>query len=147
MRNKVVFAGALGFALVFGLVIMGCKNGTTPEEKTTKFEGVWRSPSGPHQTYAFTEDTVARTADDDIMWSATFSFTDTTITFTPISGNLWTQNYILSGSVLSIDNDGSHPAGPFLFQKTGATKFEGTWKNTSAGTQPTYAFTDNRVVY
>jgi hypothetical protein len=112
----------------------------------TKFEGVWRNPYGSHQTYTFTGNTVVRTADDSQTWSATFVFTDTTITFTPTSGSSWTQNYTLSESVLSIDADGSHPSGPFLIQKTGATKLEGTWKN-SNGTQSTYVFTDNRVVY
>jgi hypothetical protein len=146
MKNKLFLAGVLGFALVLGLVLSGCDNGNgNGGSNATKFEGVWRNPNGSHQTYTFTENTVTRTADDDITWSATFDFTDTAITFTPASGNSWTQNYILSGSVLSLDVDENHPYGPFLFQKTGATKFEGTWKN-SGGEQPTYAFTDNRVV-
>jgi hypothetical protein len=147
MKNKRFFAGILGFTLVFGLTICGCPTDSDGGGgNVIKFEGVWRSPNGSHQTYTFTGNTVVRTADAGQTWSATFVFTDTTITFTPTSGSSWTQNYTLSESVLSINADGSHPYGSFLIQKTGATKFEGTWKN-SHGTRPAYTFTNNRVVY
>jgi hypothetical protein len=142
MKERRFLAGVL---LALGLVTVGCDNGTT--EETKKFDGTWRNPNGNHPSYAFIMNSVTGSNDDFDLSSATFVYTDTTITFTPTSGSPWTQNYILSENVLSLDTDVSHPYGPFLKQKPGATKFEGTWKNTGAGTEPTYAFTDNRVVY
>jgi hypothetical protein len=110
MKNKRFFAGILGFALVFGLILCGCPTdgddggGNMP----TKFEGTWRNNGSQGEEtwdilYTFKGSTfICENLDDK--FSGTFTFTANTITFTVDWGS-WTQNYELVDTTLTLEQD------------------------------------------
>jgi hypothetical protein len=117
MKNKRFFAGMLALMLVFGLIAMGCDNGTTPGGQVTKFEGTWvNSGENWELTYKFTGNQVEYSSHTGSRWSATFTFTDTEITFSSERGDSWTQVYSLSEGTLIITSDDKHPYGTFQKQ-------------------------------
>jgi hypothetical protein len=105
MKKKLFLAGILSMALVFGFVLVGCKD-DPPEDTATKFEGTWRNPYGNHPTYAFTNHTFDFTNDSGTAGSGTFTFTDTTITFVWSNGNTWSQGYSFPSGDLALANEG-----------------------------------------
>jgi hypothetical protein len=106
MKNKGFFMGILGLLLVFGLITMGCDNGTSPGgDMSTKFEGTWKTEDDPRNywVYHFEGKTITgqhRGEDaEQFDWEGTFDFNETEITFAPTSSNPsiplsgWTQPY------------------------------------------------------
>jgi hypothetical protein len=131
MKNRQILMGILANVLVFGLVFVGCKQPTDPEENNmTKFEGTWINPNGNHPTYTFANYTYKLTDNNGYSEEGTFTFTDTTITFIPTEGDSWTQNYTLEDNNLTFVSDGAHAYGLFIKNwEPEKTKFEGEWKS------------------
>jgi hypothetical protein len=119
-RSKIFLSGMLVFALVFGLIVMGCPTdgGTEEENNVTKFEGTWANKGDNWDlVYTFTGNRVKYSDHTNNTWSGTFAFTDTEITFS-VSQNTWTQGYTLEGNTLIIANTGgNNPYGTFLKQE------------------------------
>jgi uncharacterized lipoprotein NlpE involved in copper resistance len=110
MKSKMVFV--LIVLLVFGLVLVGCDNGTTD---TTKFEGTWENITDEGTiSYIFSGSnyTGAKSWDSEDSFSGTFTFTETTITFS-FGDDSWTQNYTLFGDTLTLDATGDRFNGTF----------------------------------
>jgi hypothetical protein len=120
MKNGRFFAGILGFALVFGLIFIGCPTDSDGGGgNVTKFEGTWdNSGESWKLIYRFTGNKVEYSDHTNNTWSGTFTFTDTTITFSTSPSNSWTQDYTLKGNELKISEaDGNHPYGTFVKQE------------------------------
>jgi hypothetical protein len=116
MKNKRFFVGIPGLLLVFGLIVMGCDNGTTPggdeggKEQITKFEGTWKHQMDElDAVYTFTGNkwqfsSVGQNGVATGPFSGTFTHTDTTLTLTVSSGGSdnWTYSYTLNGDTLNL---------------------------------------------
>jgi hypothetical protein len=85
----------------------------TWSSQPTKFEGTWRNPGTRASTYVFTAGAFSFSDNTEYSFFGNFTFMETTITFIPSSGSQWVQNYTLIDSQLTIENDTSHPYGPF----------------------------------
>jgi hypothetical protein len=106
MRNK-KFWGLIGLMLVIGMVLIGCENGTTDDDKgsPTKFEGKWmKSGYG----YIFKNNDVTTISPDynPSTPDGTFEFTETVITFTYPNQKepTVTADYTLNGNTLHLSN-------------------------------------------
>jgi hypothetical protein len=120
MKKKLIFAGMLALAPVFGLIVCGCPTDGGGNLPVT-FEGTWIN-SGEFEDYKweliykFTGNQFEYSDNFGGSRSGTFTFTDTEITFTPNYGDPWKQSYSLSEDTLTIASDDQYPFGDFLKQ-------------------------------
>jgi hypothetical protein len=83
MKNKLIFAGMLALMLVFGLITIGCDNGTTDEE-SSPFIGTWEQRNDIYKRIdklIITETSWTWEINDENSTKGTYSYNGNTATF------------------------------------------------------------------